>query len=191
MPELTEPELNRRERWTRELLMLLPSEYGDPADRSEEKVTIVRSILAKQYVEHTNLGVVWKTALMLLVYDWLFTLSSQVYGLTLGALGSLALALPNLYTPEILAEDTFDKTDTVMAEIESKAELSVRTNIGVAGLAVGFVWQILAISGPIPGELITQNHLKGVIPTWLGFIIILTLGFLILGSGVSNIRGRT
>lgn len=171
--------------------MLLPSEYGDSADLSEEKVTIVRSILAKQYVEHTNLSVLWKTASMLLVYDWLFILSSQVYGLILGALGSLALALPNLYTPEILAEDTFDKANTVMAEVESKEELSVKTNIGVAGLAVGFVWQILAISGPIPRELITQNRLQGVIQNWLGFVIILTLGFLILGSGISNIRERT
>lgn len=191
MQELTEPELNRKERWTRDyILMLLPSGYGDYTDLNEKEVTVVRSILAKNYVEHTNLAVLWKSGLMLLAYDWLFLLDSQIYGMVLGMLGSLALALPTLYTPEILTESTLNEPDTLMSEIESKAELSVKTNTGVAGLAVGFVWQILAVSGPIPEELYSQNHLQGVMQNWLGFVAILVLGFLILGDGISNIRER-
>lgn len=189
MPELTEPELNRTERWTRDyILTILPSRYGDPADLSDEEVSIVKSILAQQYVEHANLGVLWKTGLMLLAYDLLFYLDSQIYGLVLGMLGSISLAVPTLYTPEILAEDTIDQPNTLMSEIQSKAELSVKTNVGVAGLAVGFVWQIFAVSGPIPSELLTQNHLQGVTQNWLGFIAILSLGFLILGGGISDLR---
>jgi hypothetical protein len=191
MLELTEPELNRKERWTRDyILAMLPSGYGNPADLSEEEVTVVRSILAKQYVEHANLGVLWKTGLILLAYDWLFLLHSQIHRLVLGMLGSIALALPTLYTPEILAEDTFDNSDALMSEIESRAEISVRTNVGMAVIAVGFVWQIFAVSGPIPQELVSQNHLQGVVQNWIGFIAIFTLGVLILGNGISAIRKR-
>ena len=190
MAELTEPKLNRKERWTRDyILKILPSRYGDPADLSDEQISVVRSILAQQYVEHANLSVLWKTGLMLLAYDLLFYLDSQIHGLILGMLGSIALALPTLYTLEILAEDTFDQLHTSMSEIESKAELSVKTNVGVAGLAVGSVWQIFAISGPIPSELLTQNHLQGVMQNWLGFIAVLFLGFLLLGSGIPDLRG--
>lgn len=187
MEELAEPELNRKERWTRVFLTLLPSGFGDPKDLSEEKVTVVRSILAKQYVEHANLEVLWKTGLILLMYDWLFLLNSQIYGMVLGMLGSISLALPTLYTPEILTEDTFDNSNTLMSEIKSKAELSVKTNVGVAGLAVGFALQIFAVSGPIPEELLSHNHLQGVVQNWLGFIAIFTLGYLILGSGISRV----
>ena len=191
MSELTEPELNRKERWARDyILTLLPTGSADPTNLSEDEVTVVRSILAKQYVEHANLGVLWKTGLMLLAYDWLFLLHSQIYGMVLGMLGSIALALPTLYTPEILAEDTFDNPNTVMSEIESKAELSVKTNIGVAGLAIGFILQIFAVSGPIPEELLSHNYLQGVVQNWLGFVAILTLGFLILGGGISDIYER-
>lgn len=190
MAELTKPKLSWTERLARRILELFPSGYGNPADVSEEKVMVIRSILAKEYVEHTNLDVVRKTGLMLLAYDWLFLLNSQIYGLVFGMLGSIALALPALYTPEILANDTSNKSDTLLSEIESKAELSVKTNVGVAGLVVGFVWQILAVSGPIPAELFSQNHLQGVVQNWLGFVAILTLGFLILGSGISDIRER-
>jgi hypothetical protein len=105
-------------------------------------------------------------------------------------LGSIALALPTLYTPEILAEDTFDNSDALMSEIESRAEISVRTNVGMAVIAVGFVWQIFAVSGPIPQELVSQNHLQGVVQNWIGFIAIFTLGVLILGYGISAIRKR-
>lgn len=191
MSEFIEPELDQKERITRDyILPLLPSESRTPENLSEEKVTVVKSILAKQYVEHTNLDVLWKTGLILLAYDWLFLLNSQIYGMVLGMLGSIALALPTLYTPEILAEDAFDNTNNLMSEIESKAERSVKTNVGVAGLAVGFVLQIFAVSGPIPKELLSQNHLQGVVQNWLGFVTILILGFFILGNGVCYSRER-
>lgn len=186
MTELTEPDLNRRERWTRDyILEILPSGYGDPADRSEEQVSVAKSVLAKQYVEHAKLDLYWKMGLVLLAYDWLFLLQSQVYGLVIGAIGSLTLALPNLYTPELLAEDAFEDSDALSKEIKSKAALSVKTNVGVAGLIVGFVWQVFSISGPIPGELISQNHLQGVVQNWLGFAVI--FGLLLLCIRVYNL----
>jgi len=95
-----------------------------------------------------------------------------------------------MYTPELLAEEAFHKTQSLMTEIESKAERSVKTNVGVAGLMVGFLWQIFTISGPIPGELVSQNYLQGTVPNWLGFIAVLFLGYMILGNGITDIRKR-
>lgn len=191
MPDVTEPKLNRRERWTREyILPLLPSGFNQPVEVGDEELEVVSSILAKQYVEHARLDVLWKTFVILLAYDVGFRLNSVAYGLVLGVLGSLALALTNMYTPELLAEEAFHKPQGVVAEIESKAEGSVKTNVGVSGLTVGFLWQIFSISGPIPRELLSQNLLQGTIPNWLGFIAVLFLGYMILGSGISDIRKR-
>jgi len=190
MSDVAEPKLNRQEELVREyILPLLPSDFEQPGDVGEENVETMRSILAQQYVEHAKLDVLWKTTLILLVYDIGFRLDSVVYGLTIGALGSIALALPNLYTPETLAEEAFQDTKNTESEIQIKAERSVKTNVGVAGLVIGFVWQILTISGPIPPEIAFQNYLDGTIPGWLGFLAILFIGILLLGDGVSDVRG--
>lgn len=191
MPDITEPKLNQKERWTRDyILPILPSSFDQPAEVGDERLEVVKTILAKQYVEHAKLDLLWKTSVMLLAYDVGFQLDSVVYGLVIGVLGSLSLALPNLYTPELLAEEAFHEPRNLKSEIESKAERSVKTNIGVAGLAVGFLWQIFTISGPIPTELISQNYLQGVISNWLGFVAVLALGYIILGKGTSDIRER-
>lgn len=189
MPDIAKPKLNRKEQWTRDyLLPLLPSSFDQPAEVGDDRLEIAKSILAKQYVEHAKLDVLWKTSVMLLAYDVGFRLNSVIYGLVIGFLGSLALALPDLYTPELLAEEAFHEPRNPRSEMESKAEHSVKTNIGVAGLAVGFLWQIFTISGPIPSELVSQNYLQGVITSWLGFAAVLTLGYIILGNGISDIR---
>lgn len=191
MEEITKPKLNRTERWTRDyILPLLPSDFNEPAEVSDERLEVARSILAKQYVEHTNLGVLWKTMLILLMYDAGFQLDSIVYGLVLSALGSLTLALPNLYTPELLAEDAFHESSNLYTQIESKAERSVKANIGVVGLAIGILWQISTISGPIPSELVLTNYFQGVIPNWTGFAAALSLGYLLLGVGIPFLRER-
>lgn len=188
MPAVSVPKFSRRERWTRDyILPLLPSSFNQPVEVGDEELEVVSSILAQQYVEHAKLDVLWKTFVILLAYDVGFRLNSVAYGLVLGVLGSLALALTNMYTPELLAEEVFRKQG-VVAEIESKAELSVNTNVGVAGLAVGFLWQIFTISGPIPRELVSQNSLQGTMPNWIGFIAVLFLGYMILGNGISDIR---
>lgn len=189
MPDITEPKLTRQEQWTRNyILPLLPSSFEQPADVGEENVEVARSILAQQYVEHAKLDVLWKTSVMLLAYDLGFRLDSVVYGLVIGILGSLALALPNLYTPELLAEEMFHEPRNRRLEIEGKAERSVKTNVGVAGLAVGFVWQIFTISGSIPPELVSQNYLVETIPSWFGFLGVFTIGYLLLGNGISDLR---
>lgn len=190
MPNVVEPELNRQERWTRDyILPLLPSGFEQPAEVGDENLKVARSILAQQYVEHAKLDVLWKTAVMLLAYGLGFRLDSVVYGLVIGVLGSLALALPDLYTPELLAEEAFDEPQNLASEIRRKAERSVKTNVGVAGLAVGFGWQIFTISGPIPPELLSQNYLYGVIPGWIGLLGVLVFGYLLLGNGISDLRG--
>lgn len=189
MSDISEPKLNQKERWTRDyILPLLPSSFEQPAEIGDDKLKVVRSILAKQYVEHAKLDVLWKTSVILLAYDIGFRLNSVVYGLVIGVLGSLALALPNLYTPELLAEEAFHEPRDLRSEIESKAERSVKTNVGVAGLTVGFLWQIFTISGPIPPELVSQNYLQGDVTNWLGFAVVLTLGYLLIGNGISDIR---
>jgi hypothetical protein len=188
MSDVAEPKLNRQEELVREyILPLLPSDFEQPEDVGEEYIEITRSILAQQYVEHAKLDVLWKTTLMLLAYDVGFRLDSVVYGLIIGALGSLALALPNLYTPELLAEEAFQDPKNEKSEIEIKAERSVKTNVGVAGLVIGFIWQILSISGPIPPEIVFQNYLHGTVPGWIGFLAILFIGYLLLGNGSSGI----
>ena len=188
MSQLSEPELTRKERWIRDyILKVIPQKYPNDIDLNDDNIRVAESILAKEYLKHTNLGVLWKTGVMLLIYDLLFFLPSQVYGLILGALGSLALALTNLYTPQVLVKETVNKPDTVMAEMKSRAELSVKTNVGVSGLVIGFIWQVFSINGPIPGELFHQNLLQGSIQNWLGFAIILMLGGILLGNGLSKI----
>lgn len=189
MVDISKPNLNQKERWARDyILPLLPSSFNQPADVEEERLEIARSILAKQYVKHGNLDVLWKTFAILLMYDVGFRLNSMVYGLVLGVLGSLLLALPNLYTPELLAEDAFHEPSDLSSRIEAKAERSVKTNLGVAGLSVGFLWQIFTSSGSIPPELVSQNYLQGVMTNWQGFALALILGYLLLGTGISDIR---
>ncbi len=189
MPELEEPDLEWNERFVRDhLLTLLPNEYGDTGEIDDEERRIARSILAKEYVEHVNLDLAWKLVVILLVYDWLFYLDSQVYGLFIASLGSISIALRNVYTPDILADRTFEHSDSVRAELESQAETSVKTNVGLAGLSIGFVLQIFAVSGPIPEEIARQNHLNGDLPTWLGFVLIALLGHLILVILFDRIR---
>lgn len=191
MAEITKPELNRKERWMRDyILPLLPSSFNQPAEVSDEKLEISRSILAKQYVEHANLDVLWKTTVILLIYDVGFQMDSIVYGLVLSVLGSISLALPNLYTPELLAEEAFHETSDRLSQIQSIAERSVKTNVGVAGLAVGFLWQIFTVTGPIPTELVPQNYFQGVITNWQGFAAALILGYLLLGVGIPFLRDR-
>lgn len=191
MSDITEPELNRKERLTRDyILPRLPSDFNQPAEVNDDELEVVSSVLAQQYVEHANLGVLWKSFAILLAYDVAFRLDSVVYGLLIGFLGSVIVTLTNIYTPEILAEETFHESQDIVAEIESKAERSVKTNVGMAGLAVGFLWQIFTISGPIPSELVSQDPLQGTIPNWLGFTAILFLGYMILGNGISDIRKR-
>ncbi len=191
MTELSEPELNRSERFVRDrFLRLLPGEFGDPEELNDEKVQIAKSILAKNYVEHTNIDIAIKTGLMLLVYDWLFYLDSQVYGLFLASLGSIALALPKLHTPHLLAEEVFKEPDSLKAKLESEAKSSVKTNTGVAGLFLGFILQIFAIAGPLPDELVVNNVLHGEIPTWAGFVVVVTAGHLTFGRVVPAIRER-
>jgi hypothetical protein len=188
--DLDEPDLDRRERLTRDyILPLLPQEYGSPNIQDEANLRAINSILAKQYVKHASLGPFWKTGMILIAYDWLFLLDSQVYGLVLSALGSLTLALPNFYTPELLAEEATEKSDNIAQKIESGAKLSVKTNIGVVGLTVGFVWQVLAISGPLAQELLSQNWLQGNIQNWVGFALIFFAGMFIMGKGKYTLRG--
>jgi hypothetical protein len=173
MSEITEPELNRMEVFVRDyLLPLLSSDFRQPGDTDDEKVDAMRSILAKQYVELTDIGPLWKTELILVVYDFGFQLNSVVYGLVLGAIGSFEIALSNFYTPENLAEEVFEKPDNIRSEIITKAERTVRTNVGLAGLMCGFLLQVFAVSGPLPTELVGQNYLVGIIPGWVGFFAI-------------------
>ena len=121
------------------------------------------------------------------MYDVCFRLNSVVYGLFISVLDSLALALSNLYTPELLAKEVFHEPRDLRSKIESKAERSVKANVGVAGLAVGFIWQIFTISGPIPSELLSQNYLQEVFPNWIGFAVTLTLGYVILGDVILDL----
>ncbi|GAA0554081.1 hypothetical protein GCM10008994_31380 [Halorubrum ejinorense] len=166
--------------------MLLPSRFEQPDDTSDEELEVTRSILAQQYVEHTNIGPLWKSTLILLIYDFGFELDAVVYGLVIGALGSVELAVSNFYTPEILAEEVILRSDNLKSEIETKAKRTVKTNVGVTGLVVGFVWQILTISGPIPDELLAQGYLRETLPSWLGFVICFS-GVLLVVSVISKI----
>lgn len=187
MPNIEKPSLNRKERWTRDyILPLLPSDYKQPMEVDGETLEIARSILAKQYVAHAKLDLYWKSLIILLMYDIGFRMNSQIYGLVLAGIGSILLALPNLYTPELLAEDAYVKPSDYSSEIEDKAVRSVKTNVGVAGLVVGFVWQIFTISGSIPTELVTRNYLTGMIPGWQGFVVVLVIFFL-MRLGISAI----
>jgi len=63
MTELSEPDLTGGERVVRVFLRLLPREYGNPEGIDDEDVRTARSILAKEYVEHTNISVAWKSGL--------------------------------------------------------------------------------------------------------------------------------
>jgi hypothetical protein len=129
MPELSEPALNRQERLTRDyILPALPSEFREPDGLNEKEVQIVKSVLAKQYVEHANLGVIGKTATILIAYDFLFVFQAQIYGLVLSMLGSLALALPALHTPGLCSFARRRRRDCVIA-VES--EETERFGIGI------------------------------------------------------------
>jgi hypothetical protein len=181
MGELEKPDLNRMESITCDyILPALPSNFREPDDLDEEEVKIARSILAKQYVEKANLKVLWKTALILLVYDLLFVFEAQIYGLVLSMLGSLSLALPTLHTPETLLEGVINKPEELLEEVRFRAEQSVKTNVGVFALMVGFAWQVLTVSGTIPSEILGRNYLVGEIPGWLGFVLVFIMGLLIL-----------
>ena len=156
------------------MLPLLSSDFREPADTDEKDVAVTRSILAKQYVELTNTGPVWKTGLILVVYDFGFQMDSMVYGLVIGAVGSFEIAISNFYSPEIPAEEAFEKSSEIRSEIVAKAERTVRTKIGLAGLASGFLLQVFAISGPLPAELFGQNYLLDRFPSRAGFLLTLT-----------------
>lgn len=181
MGELEQPDLNRIESITcNYILPALPSSFREPDDLNEEEVDIVRAILAKQYVEKTNLKLLWKTALILLVYDFLFVFEAQIYGLVLSMLGSLSLALPTLHTPETLLEEVTTQPEGLVEEVRFRAGQSVKTNVGVFALVVGFAWQVFTVAGAIPPEILRQNLLVSKIPGWLGFTIVFMIGVLIL-----------
>lgn len=181
MGELEQPDMNRMESITRDyLLTALPSSFREPGELDEEDVQIVQSVLAKQYVEKANLKILWKTALILIVYDFLFVFESQIYGLVLSMLGSLSLALPTLHTPETLLDEVANQPEGLMEKIRFRAGQSVKTNVGVFALVVGFAWQVFIVSGAISREILGQNLLQGEFPSWLGFILVFTVGVLLL-----------
>jgi len=100
--------------------------------------------------------------------------------LVLSMLGSLSLALPTLHTPETLLEGVINKPEELLEEVRFRAEQSVKTNVGVFALMVGFAWQVLTVSGTIPSEILGRNYLVGEIPGWLGFVLVFIMGLLIL-----------
>jgi len=180
MSELSPPELNRKETLTRDwLLPLLPSEADQYEELNEEEIEVARSLLAQQYVEHGKLDLIWKTLLIIFVYDVLFILQSQIYGLVLSAIGSIYLSVPALHTPASLAGETIGKKETLEEKISVNAERSVKTNIGVFALFCGFISQVFSVSGPLPQELMRNNLLEGQIPNWAGFLVIFGIAFLI------------
>ncbi|AHG05394.1 hypothetical protein HALDL1_14795 [Halobacterium sp. DL1] len=77
----------------------------------------------------------------------------------------------------------------MMEEVKSKARQSVKTNVGVFGLVLGFLWQICSLSGIISLELLGHNYLQGEFPNWAGFIGVLSLGILILGGWLGEFLG--
>lgn len=185
MTELDAPELNRTERIVRDhILPILPQDYGNPPDLNEQQVAIARSVLSKEYVEHARLSFLTRLILLFVIYDILFVLNSQIYGLVLVMLGSLALALGSFYTPELLIHETVNKPETVLEEIKSKARLTARTNVFVFALSVGFLWQIFVVSGTIPEELFIQNHLQSEVDGWIGFIAIFFVAYPIFRGGI-------
>lgn len=112
--------------------------------------------------------------LLTVAYDLLHYLPPVVYGLLLSSIASISLAVPALHTPESLAGTVIGAEQSLEKKIRLQAEESVKTNVGVVGISVGFALQIFAVIGMFGGELFQNNVAAGVVPSVLSSIFLAT-----------------
>jgi len=180
------PDLTWKEELFRDhILPVLPNERAQYEDLTERQVKRVEGILAQEYVEHGPRAGTFRILALVGIYDLLFLLQPVVYGLLLSVFGSLSLMTPSLHTPSSLADETLGSGDRKTDQIRSEAEQSVRANIGVASLALGFLIQVLAVVGTLGTEILKTNFLQADFPGWVVALVLLwVLGRLDLVGGI-------
>lgn len=173
MSELKPPQLDWKEEFVRDwFLPILPDDWANTEDIDDESIAAAKSILAQEYVEHGNVIGITKIVIITFISDLIFFfLDIRIYGLALAAYGSLFLATPALHTPKSLANKSFKQEKGLEELIRLNAKQSVKTNVGVAALVLGFVVQIFAALGALPTELAEMNWIQGIITDWLGVVI--------------------
>ncbi|WP_152415797.1 hypothetical protein [Halovivax asiaticus] len=181
MSKLEVPELDWKERVTRDVILkLLPNNLSDYDDLHDEDVKAAKSILAQEYVEHGHINGILKIGIILLFYDIMFLFPTFAYGLAISAYGSLLLAMPALHTPGSLTSEVVERSRDLQQSIRLNAERSVKTNIGVVGLTIGFTVQIFAAVNALPGEIVPWNYFQGDIGNGVAFVTVLLISDIVL-----------
>lgn len=178
MNEESGEELDFKVRMTRDyILPILPeTEEGKYSDITEEQKQKTRNILAKKYVEQ---GFPWgavKVLFMIAVYDYMWVLQPQSYGIILDAYAGLLILRPSLKEISRMAADTVVRAGEMPHLREDIAEEHVLTNVGLIVLVAGFGLQLFAVNFiPSGQELFSGNILNGRMPAWIGASILVLL----------------
>jgi hypothetical protein len=179
MTELQKPELSEQDRFIRKwIIPRLNADVGDFEDATDENIEVAKSILAQEYNKHasSNLRILTKAMVLTLVYDFFHALPPEIYGLLLSLISSISLAIPALHTPESLAGTAIATERSLEKKIRHRAEESVKTNVGVVGIAAGFGVQILSVIDLVDSEVLRNNLLAGVVPSVVTTLLVATAG---------------
>jgi hypothetical protein len=178
MSNLEPPELDFRARITRDwILPILPKGAVETKSIDGNQLEAAKAILAQEYVNQNDLRGLRNVLLILVTFDILFPLNPQLYGIILNIYGSVLLAVPALHTPRSLAVEV-DTEQQLERQIRVSAKRSVRTNVGVAGLVLGFTFQATAVALNLGSDLLPTNYLQGVIaPIFVVLAILVALSY--------------
>ncbi|WP_348607822.1 hypothetical protein [Halobaculum rarum] len=175
---LEQPELSAQEKRIKKwILPNLNADLGDFEDTNEADIDVAESILAQEYRKHggDNIRILVKILLLTACYDILHVLPPIIYGLLLSSVASISLAIPALHTPESLAGTVIGGEQSTKKRIRYRAEESVKTNVGMVGIAIGFAVQILAVIGVIDTEVFANNILTGAVPSVVSAVFLATV----------------
>lgn len=137
----------------------LESYFGVESEVPDELRKEGRDILFEAYREEVNFFSYVKIWMLVGIFDLLFVTPIQSYGILTSLYASMMLAADTWEGPASIAERVYLK-DSPKEKMELRAKESAIGVEGTVFLAVGFVFQLLAVSSSRT-ELIHQSLLQG------------------------------
>jgi hypothetical protein len=100
---------------------------------------------------------------ILLLYDYLYQLPFEIYGILIVGVATLGGLLASLRGRYLLAAEYAGESDEdgIPAELRLKAVNVASSTVTLVFIAVGVIFQMIATSGLVGNEILGQNRLSG------------------------------